>query len=210
VGASRDCDELFPAYTCPLGTGNGMDNQDPLITSFVSSPTFADPLEEPTLTGPEDTALFNVKNTSLKRHSTNYGSDIAYSDLLAAGILSEQDIISRSQPVQTNDSTEFSDYGPDFDSDDERVIESLLQGIESESLEQSFAKEAAIQGSQDNGIPLAKVPRPISSQVSNSSKDNGNAIKFQASKAGLESQIPKIFRTFGLVVFVLLLTNSRD
>jgi hypothetical protein len=103
-------------------------------------------------------------NRNINRQSTNYGSDIAYSDLVAVGLLSSQGASgSQSRQAQETIDLNFSNYGSEFDSDDEKLIDELFGALQSEQTEQSFAKEAAIQGSQpDDVVPFAKLPKSLS------------------------------------------------
>jgi hypothetical protein len=190
-------------------SNNGMDPNDPLVTSFEaisSSPAFIDAVEQPgvsaissspALTDPLELpsasqqsrdlhTFWAPSNKSTKRQSTNYGSDIAYSDLLAAGLLSSQGFTG-SQPVEASRApAEPSDYGSDFDSDEERIIDGLFAAVYTEPQEQSFAKEAAIQGSQpDETISLAKVPKLLSTQAS------GKSVSTHYSSLNLEEREPK-------------------
>ncbi len=176
-----------------------MDPEDPLITSFAESTSqaFADISSSPALTdivdhppasqqSREGYSSWATPNTSTKRQSTNYGSDIAYSDLLAAGLLSSQGFRGSQLAVASKAPAESSDYGSDFDSEEEKIIDGLFAAIHAESQEQSFAKEAAIQGSQsDETVALAKVPKPISTQAS------GKSVSTHYSSLNLEEWEPK-------------------
>jgi hypothetical protein len=147
----------------PTLIDDGMEN-DPLVTSFTNS---VDPFHSDTDYGSNvDVGQVATQPNTQKSRSTEYGSDADFS--WSSSAFGTLNITNAGPQVDPDRVTTTSNYGSEFDSDDERVIAALLDDAEEITVTSGF--EANL--NEDAIQPVARIPKILSSQQSGQSSSS--------------------------------------